>query len=85
MEEFNSLNDININLGGIAWDQFVNARKADIDGLLNTQNIHGPQRVVVVDLWRRHANITQQGKIYLILIFLLLYLILDFALYICFL
>jgi hypothetical protein len=73
MEEFNN---ININLGGITWDQFGNAREVDIDDLLNTLNIHGPERIVVVDLWKRHPNRTQQGKY---ILFLLLHLILNFV------
>ncbi len=64
MEEFNS---ININLGGITWDQFGNAREADIDNLLNTSNIHGPERIVVVDLWKRYQTELNKVK-YLILI-----------------
>jgi hypothetical protein len=73
MEEFN-----NLGLEGITWDQFGNAREADIDDLLINQNIHGSRRIVVMDLWKRHPK--RKGKIYLILLFLLLYLIQNFVL-----
>jgi hypothetical protein len=59
-EEFNNLN---INLDGITWNQFGNADRVDIDDLLDTLNIHGRRRIVVVDLWKRHPNQkSQQGK-----------------------
>ncbi len=63
MEEFNNLRDININLGGITWDQFGNADRVDIDDLLSTMNIRGPQRIAVVDLWKKHPNQKSTGKI----------------------
>jgi hypothetical protein len=57
-EEFNNLN---IDLGGITWDQFKDARERDIDDLLDHCIIHGPPRVLLVLLWARHNNREREG------------------------
>jgi hypothetical protein len=59
-QEFNNLVSLGINLG-VTWSVFGNADRSDLDDLLVTNNIHGPARLTVVDLWKRHPN-RQQGK-----------------------
>jgi hypothetical protein len=54
--EFNALN-----LGQITYTQFGNARESDIDDLLDFKNIHGEERLAIVDVWKRHPNNRLRG------------------------
>jgi hypothetical protein len=60
-QEFNNLPLLGINLD-VSWSTFGNADRSDLDDLFVTNNIHGKERLTVVDLWKRHPN-RQQGKI----------------------
>jgi hypothetical protein len=51
-------NNLNINLGGSAGLSLgmLNADRADIDFLFNSLNLTAAQRIIVVDLWKRHPS-----------------------------
>ena len=48
---------------GVSWSVFGNADRSDLDDLLATKNIHGEDRLTIVDLWKNHPKRQPQGTV----------------------